>query len=1059
MIPTEAAAEIITKLTSSPQTKEAKRRELFISYLSFLFPDYWWQISTYALGAEEPIKTVSRKGKKPTIGRIDTRKGGLLIEYKMDLLSPVQQKEAEDELRRYISGLANKEGLNAISKCISTDVLNWRQYDVSISPSVKKGKIKPTDVTLSPPVEYNFTVSDADSFVRTVRRIVFEDVALVATGKLLSDLFGLSSRSYSIFKPKLKESWDLHRTLPEAQLGLELWSKYLANCFDETMTPDEDSYLDHVYLVILARMLAASALATASERSASDFPQRAVTGDFFKAAEHRVDRFVEEDFFRWVKSDSALGMLKPALDDLHNELQKIDFRSAKKLDLLSDLYQEIMPPQKKAEYGQVFTPPWLVEEIVDNINKTDERGTTVLDPACGTGSFLRTVAIRKLSKLPKSMSPQERLESILQDICGLDINPVSVVIAKTTLMLSLADLLKESEKPVEIPIYLCDSLFLPKEWVSEKAEKISVTFDDSEVSFPSKLFMDGTFEFDELINKVDFLAQRLSTGQIQEIDCKSALKGLLEQIKNKLNLTPNEFDILVDSSLSLVKEFSNRISKRRNNVWAFILKNTYRPSLLKARFDVIVSNLPWLAMSALPKVPYKDELQRLSEYYQLSPSGPSKHHFDISTTYAVHCVAHYLVDTGLLGFILPRVILKGDHHDGLRRSRYIQKSPMRVNSVWDLENVSPLFGRPACVIFGQYDKKHPGFPKRLPCIEISGNPDKPPLTKKKVTLPLSILGNKSSYERPKSRLSEKRYYWPLFYQGADLMPRRAVMVDIVGQKNAAILSVQTSSIEKANRNNKSPWDKLDLKGTIERRFVFTTFKSDIVLPFIVGAPSFIVLPIEESPSYTYELLDQRTIVARGYDNAAKWFEHVDKELKKAGKKQLKSWLTRRNKLVDQSSKPHANMVLYGAGGKNICAAVTNVAALEFPFVNDQTLYSWDTSSLEEAWYVCAMLNSEPINDAIKNYQPSGDFDEQHIHKLPLSFIPTFNSGNQKHLEIVKEAMRIAKLVEGLCKTNAEYMNVRKPLASRRRLLLKELKPQLGQLNKLAKEILKEASAR
>jgi len=1051
--PTEAALEIIRRLTESPETRETRRRELFIGHLSVLFPEYAWQIAEYALGAESPVKTVGRTVQEITTGKIDTRKGTLLIEYKSNLSDPSQKTEAETELRRYVAGIANEEGLNRVSKCVSTDILRWREYSPTIAPDSVKGQVTPEQVALELRTEYSFSETNVERFVPTVKRLIFEDVPLVANAPLLVSLFGLASRRYKEFGLALKTAWTNCRNLTQTKLCLQLWSEYVENCFDKEAAPNEETYLDHAYLVILARMLAASALRSSTEQTSDDFPTRALKGDFFSAGVHRVERFVEEDFFRWIKDDAVLQALGPALHALHDDLQRLDFRSARKLDLLTELYQQIMPPDTRAEYGEVFTPTWLVKKIVDAVPGCDELGTKILDPACGTGSFLRAVIEKKLERTDKKWTVQKTLDAVLGDICGLDINPISIIIAKTTIMMSLAELLKRSEKPVEIPVYLCDSLFLPEGLVTEREDgKIGVKFDRVEISFPVRLFVKGTSEFDEIVQKADRLASALAKKELSLKDCEEALVGTVSEVADRLKLTPQSRRVLTKSCRSLVIELSRRIKRKRNNVWAFVLRNTYRPSLLKARFDAIVSNPPWLAMSSFPAASYSRQLRRLVDSYGLAPPAASRHHLEISTVFAVHCVSHYMVQNGSFGFVLPRVILRGDQHDPLRRSRFKANSPMKVLEVWDLEGVEPLFGRPACVLLGENNRANVGFPKDLPCLDLDGDPSGQLAVSRK-TLTLSILGKKSSFEPEERVVKVDDSYWGLFRQGADLMPRRAVVVDIVSHKTARIASVQTAIAEKENRNNKPPWDTIDLSGTVESNYLFTTIKSDAVLPFVVGRCSYVVLPVEKVEG-KFKLLDQRALTIKGHDKARKWFETVDRTLMSLGDKLLSSWLERKNKLIDQSSNGCAHLVIFGAGGSNVCGAVMDTTNSEFPFINDQTLYVWEAPTAEEAWYVCGMLNSQVINREIKGHQPSGKFGEQHVHKLPLSLIPRFNAQDEKHRQFSEESQRVAKVASELSQRDSRFLDVSRSLSSRRRMFVRALQPELQDLNKLAEKILK-----
>jgi hypothetical protein len=421
--------------------------------------------------------------------------------------------------------------------------------------------------------------------------------------------------------------------------------------------------------------------------------------------------------------------------------------------------------------------------------------------------------------------------------------------------------------------------------------------------------------------------------------------------------------------------------------------------------------------------------------------------------FAAHSISHYLIQKGNFGFILPRVILNGDQHDPLRRSGFKQYAPMKVLKVWDLEDVDDLFGRPACAVFGTRDELTAGFPGSLPCTVLSGEPPSG-LTEWETELQFSTLGKKSSFTAKTHELREDESYWPMFRQGADLMPRRAVIVDIIGNKTAQIPSVQTSAAEKANRANK--YD-VDLSGTVESSYVFTTLKSDAVLPFVVGNPIYAVLPVKESNG-RFTMVSQHDLSLSGHIRAKAWFRKVDNELMRLAKKKLESWIKQKNKLTDQSAKAHQNLIVYGAGGKNICSAVLNTASLDFPFVNDQTLYAWEAPSADEAWYVCGMLNSQAINIAIKDHQPMGGFGEQHIHKLPLSLIPRFKSQDPRHMDLAKESKRMADAAGALVKTDLRYLNTAKPLAIRRRMFLSDLSPELKTLNKLALEIFRETQA-
>lgn len=53
--------------------------------------------------------------------------------------------------------------------------------------------------------------------------------------------------------------------------------------------------------------------------------------------------------------------------------------------------------QRVADHGEVFTPSWMVEDMLDLVKLESERiDSRFLEPACGSGNFLKAVLNRKL---------------------------------------------------------------------------------------------------------------------------------------------------------------------------------------------------------------------------------------------------------------------------------------------------------------------------------------------------------------------------------------------------------------------------------------------------------------------------------------------------------------------------------------------------------------------------------------------------------------------------------------------------------------------------------------
>ena len=65
---------------------------------------------------------------------------------------------------------------------------------------------------------------------------------------------------------------------------------------------------------------------------------------------------------------------------------------------MSETERLVKSRQRVADHGEVFTPAWLVENMLDLVKEESERiDSRVLEPACGSGNFLVPVLIRKLA--------------------------------------------------------------------------------------------------------------------------------------------------------------------------------------------------------------------------------------------------------------------------------------------------------------------------------------------------------------------------------------------------------------------------------------------------------------------------------------------------------------------------------------------------------------------------------------------------------------------------------------------------------------------------------------
>lgn len=64
--------------------------------------------------------------------------------------------------------------------------------------------------------------------------------------------------------------------------------------------------------------------------------------------------------------------------------------------------------QRVADHGEVFTPPWMVEEMLDLVRHESERiDSRFLESACGSGNFLVQVLRRKLTTVASKYGQSE----------------------------------------------------------------------------------------------------------------------------------------------------------------------------------------------------------------------------------------------------------------------------------------------------------------------------------------------------------------------------------------------------------------------------------------------------------------------------------------------------------------------------------------------------------------------------------------------------------------------------------------------------------------------------
>lgn len=103
--------------------------------------------------------------------------------------------------------------------------------------------------------------------------------------------------------------------------------------------------------------------------------------------------------------------------------------------------------QRVADHGEVFTPPWMVEAMLDLVKGETERiDSRFLEPACGSGNFLIQILRRKLAAVELKYGKyqfEKRHFALFGVMCiyGIELLPDNIAECRDNLLEILAEYL------------------------------------------------------------------------------------------------------------------------------------------------------------------------------------------------------------------------------------------------------------------------------------------------------------------------------------------------------------------------------------------------------------------------------------------------------------------------------------------------------------------------------------------------------------------------------------------------------------------------------------------
>ena len=761
---------------------------------------------------------------------------------------------------------------------------------------------------------------------------------------------------------------DLFRQLPPAfrtrtETKQQLWLDMLRV---SGITPgDPDAlFVTHSLLIAIARLVA------------HGLTRR--TSDWLSA--------LDDGFVSWI-TDSELG--REWTRGLHDTVEEHDWKR-RRHDVMQSLYMKFVSERDRRVFGEYYTPDWLAALIVDEAlddawrsnaiehadasTRTGNRlaGVGVLDPTCGSGTFLYHAA-RRILDAPeiRKLTAVRQADITASLVHGIDVHPVAVEIAKTNMLRVLPA--TPTAGAAAIQIRMGDSLMAVNEATdlfNVQGTMRIVTPRGREISLPMSFVRRATFAEDmgRLVDAAigdDPIPEPVLTG------LDTADRADLKRARDQLATT---------------------IATEGNSVWTWYAVNLAGPHLLsEQKVDRIVANPPWVKLSEIQDVQRKRTMEQFGQSLKIYQGGRQAPHTDIAAFFIRRARELYLHDVGRNPaiWLVKKSSLHGGHWSAFRKDH----RKTLAQSV-DLEDLQPFGGgdaRRSCLLLDHRPMA------RNPAAELTAtrridaktnNPSKRPRTHESPETALERIdfapARATPPQDPSGYLTDKGN--PLFRQGATITPKVLTLVaakaPATHQNRVRVTTMQSS---------KPPWSDIT-PPTVEipERWIANLFTSNTVLSFAAQSMQAII-PIDadgklleatprDEPGWT--LLDElyTARAGAGRNTPATLLERLDYHGELAAQLPLRPRTSR-------------NLVLYPKSGDIMRAA----RARRGEAVTTDSLCWYHARTSHEAAYLTVLLNTPALQHAYASARESGRHFQLHPwRKVP---IPWYDHANALHRRV------------------------------------------------------------
>ena len=435
-------------------------------------------------------------------------------------------------------------------------------------------------------------------------------------------------------------------------------------------------------MALVAKLVAALSLPNATADvgdAAVDLRERLgflEDGSLFRDA--GVLNMLSGDFFGWYLDADAWAVVGPGIQRLMTVLSQVNFDVARKSrdsvrDLFKGMYERFMPLAVRHALGEFYTPDWLAAHVLDRLGW--EPSLDLLDPTCGTGTFLLEAVKRRLQALPAGNADGANPGELLEGIYGMDLNPLAVLAARSSMVVFLSPYLS-SLSPVTLPIWLADAV--------NSAQPMGTCFEHELLTeqgvlrFRVPVSIVARSDFGEVFESV---RQHIDTGSDAAVICAQVRVDF-----GLLDLTTEEGDALDETIRSLVALHS----QDWDGIWCSILAERFKAGSIP-KVSCIAGNPPWVKWSNLPPKYaelIRDRCRANGVFSDDMWTGGIES--DISTVITFEALSKWLALDGKLAFLITGTVFANESSLGFRRLRYREGGEAAFLLVEDFDRVKPF---------------------------------------------------------------------------------------------------------------------------------------------------------------------------------------------------------------------------------------------------------------------------------------------------------------------------------------------------------------------------------